>query len=235
MTSGGSLQYTNFTATQSTITLENAKTITPTDDGVTVLFRLNMDATAQPQIDTITINTTLPASDSYYRVTIDDYTTNTAQNFSYFYAAASADTAAIIAANLAALINASTPNRPDVYAVVKAAPDTNQIDIISLLPGTNGAFTSTVACLAAASGSAQSGSPITKAVANGSGTGKVRSVALVTCELLAGTATANSPSFPQIQLSGTWYNGATPAVSQSTITATQFSGPLSFDALRAVT
>lgn len=225
----GSLTYTSFSSTSSSISLENAKTITPTDDGATMLFQFNMDATAQPQVDTITIGT-LPGANVYYQVTIDDYTANAAQTVTYFYATASSDTAAIIAARLAALINAATANRPQVWAVAS----TNTIAVTSLLPGTNGAFTLTVACKVAATGGDQSGSPITTASTPGSGTGRLRSVALLTVEILPSSSTSTSPSFPEINLSATWYNGANPAVTQSTLPVTRFTGPLSIDALRAV-
>lgn len=230
MTLAGSLAYDSYSASSSVITLENKKTITPTDDGVTLLVALNMDASAQPQVDTITISNTLPVANCYYRVLIDDYTTNAAQMFVYFYDTASTDTSSTIAAALAALINSNRVNRPDVSAVAT----TNTIAVSSMLPGTNGAFTSTVTCKAASDGSDVSGSPISKTTANGSGTGRVRSVGVVTVEMLPTASTSTSPSFPEFRLSGTWYNGAASPTTQSSIPSTKFTGPLSLDALRNV-
>lgn len=234
MASAGTLSYTAYSSSQSTVQLENVKSVTFGDDTITGLFQLNMDATAQPQVDTITISSTLPGADVYYRVTIDDYTVNTAQTFTYFFDTASTDDEEVIAARLAALINASTPNRPQVSAKVKDSPNANQIDVSSLLPGTNGAFTLTVEALNAADNTAASGTPITNNSVAGSGTGRLRSVVQFSVELATSTATSSTPSNPELRVSGTWYNGADPAVSQSTISSTKFTGPLSLDALRAV-
>lgn len=232
MSLAGTLPYTAFSTSSSSVTLENRKVLTPTDDGVTLLYQLNMDATSQPQVSTVTINATMPVADCYYRVTIDDYTANAAQISTLFFATASALTAPDVAARLAALINAATPNRPDVSAVAS----TNTVVVTSMLAGTNGAFTVTVECLQASNGSAVSGSPITQATTTAaSGTGRNRSVMLFTFEIGASTSTANSPAAPELQISGVWYNGAAVPVTQSTVPVTRLTGPLSFDALRAVT
>lgn len=232
--SAGSLTYNSYAATATEITLENAITTTPTDDGVTVLVKLNLDPSAQPQTDTVTIASTLPSGDSYYRITIDDYTANAAQTFTYLYKTTSADTNLTIAAKLAALINAALPNRPDVSAKTQADANANKIDIVSQFPGTGGAFTSTVECFDAATNAAASGSPITKTSVAGSGTGKMRSIVQFTAEMQSTDSSSSYSSYPELRLTGTWYNGASPAVAQSAISA-KYTGPLSLDALRAVT
>lgn len=234
MASAGTITFDTFSSNATEVTLENSKTITPTDDGVTVLLKLNLDATAQPQVDEITINSTLPGADAYYLVTIDDYTANAAQTFTYFYDTASADTAPMIAARLAALINAAITNRPEVSAKVQSSPNDNKINVSSLLPGTNGAFTLTVSCLNASDNTAASGTPITKTSTAGTGTGKLRSIVQFTVEMVATESSANSMSYPELNLSGTWYNGEDPAVTQSTISTSQFTGPLPFDTLLTV-
>jgi len=232
--SAGTVTYSSYSSSANQISLENEVNITPVNGGATVLLKLNLDATAQPQTDVVTISATLPGSDTYYQVTIDDYTTNAAQTFTYLYKSSSSDTAPIIAASLAALINAATPNRPDVSAKPQAASNANKIDVVSQLPGTNGAFTLTVAALVASTNAAATGTPISTATTAGTGTGKMRSILEFTAAVVPTPSTAQFVSYPELQITGSWYNGANPAVLQSSISLTQFTGPIPLDTLRNV-
>lgn len=221
----GTLAYDQTVTSTVSRTLETDLRLTLTGTGVKGEWFVNMNDDATPQVDTITVNSTLAASNAYYKVTIAGSVTRT---YTYQYLTSSSDTAATIASALAALISL----HPDVSAVPQAASNNNKIDVTAI----TGAFTTTVEVAAKTDDSAVSNKLTVTSVA-GSGTLKQRKVAEATVQL---TATAsggvNNPSYPELQLTSvSWYKGDNPPTVQSSPSITKLTGPLSLDALRLVT
>lgn len=219
MAVAGSLTYNSTVTTVQALTLENERRWTPNTAPNTdrTEFFLNLDKDAQPQIDTITVDATLPAVNAYYVVTIAGPATTGA--YTYRFLTASGDTDAIIETRLAQLIN--------LHPEVTAAIDAGNIKVTSLLPGTNGAFTTTVECFNAATGAAIAGEITVTSVA-GTGTGKVRKIGEFNLEMLVDASGA-----PQVRATGTWFNGAAPPVAANTFGPTPYSAPKKVDDYRA--
>lgn len=193
----GSLNYDSQATVTTPITLENERRFVPAiaANQDRVEFWLNLDKDAQPQVDTLTIDEALPIEDAYYIVTVAGPTTT--KTFTRFYDSASADTADTIAADLAALVSM----HPEVEAAQGGTGADNTVVVTASLPGTNGAFTTTVDCLAAATNSTIA-SEITMNSVAGTGTGKLRKVAQL--QLMLKTQDGS----PAIEITGSWFDGA---------------------------
>lgn len=220
MSAAGNITYDSVTTTTAELTLENERrwvgnSALNTDK---TEFYLNLDKDAQPQIDTISVAASLPASDAYYKVTIAGVTTT--RTFIYAYLTASTDTDATIEARLAELINL----HPDVSAVI----DGGNVKVTSLVPGTNGAFTTTVDCLNVGT-NATIASKITATSVAGTGTGKVRKIADISVELRV-----DSSGSPQLRVTGNWYSGAAVPVLANAFGPNPFSAPKKMDDYRVV-
>lgn len=225
MSTVSNLSYDSYAATATPITLEKEARVTTTTSDVAIEYWVNLDSSAQPQVETITVQNTLPVADAYFKVSINGATDD--QTYTYFYATSSSDTSSTIATRLARMINTND----DVSAVAS----TNTVVLTSTVPGTAGAFVVSVSCVAAADNSSVSSKIAATTTTAASGTGKVRKIFSGTISLAATTATSTSSSYPELRLSsGTWFNGANPAVSQSTISTARYTGPLTLDALRDV-
>lgn len=220
----GSNSYTATTTNTATVTLENESRVSQTGSDTKVEFWYNLDATAQPEVRTISINATEPVADAYYVVTVDGPTTD--RTYTYSYDSASADTEVTIAARLAEIINL----HPDVAAVVGTGGASNTIIVTSVLPGTNGAFTLAVDCLAASNGTTVASKISETQTAAASGTGKVRKLQ----ECVIGT-TILSTGYPAMQIKETaFYDGAASPASVSTIATQNLTHPRTMDTLRTV-
>lgn len=191
--SAGSNTYTATSTATATITLENESRVSfPDGSDVMIEGWWNLDRDADPEIQTISIDG-VPVADAYIWVTIAGPIVT--KRFTLYYDAIAGMTAAQVATELAMLINLHTD--------VTAQATDNNIIVTSVLPGTNGAFTPTVGCNAAADDSAVSGILSVTQTAEATGTGKVRKLldALFELEIVNG--------FPALRL-GTvrFFNGA---------------------------
>lgn len=225
MPTAGSFTYNSVTTSTTAISLEKETRfswVNATTDRVELW--VNADKDAQPQVETLTVDNVLPVSDAYYRIAIAGPTV--AENMVYvveFLTAESGVTSSTIATRIARLIDI----HPDVSAVASG----NTVVITSVLPGTNGNFTATPSCLQKSNNSAISSKITTATTQTASGTGKVRKWAQFDLEV-----GVNANALPEITVkTGIWYNGAASPSTQGTFGPLTMSGPLTADALRAVT
>jgi len=224
MPTAASLAYNSVSTVQTPITLETEHRVTQDSTTKDTIIEqwVNLDKDAQPQVETVTITTSVPVADCYFRVAIDGPTAGADRVYLYEFLTASGDTAPTIAARLAELIDQSV----DVSAVAV----TNTIVITSVLPGTNGAFTATVDCRKKSDDTTISSKIATATTTAASGTGKVRKIAQFALRLASSSSGA-----PELQVrDGVWYNGAASPVSVQQFGPIPFSGPTTLDALRAV-
>lgn len=220
----GTLTYDQTVTSVEARSLETDLRLTLTGTGVKGEWYINMNDAATPQKDTITVATSLAASNAYYKVTIAGTVTRT---YTYQYLTASSDTAPTIASALADLISL----HPDVSAVTQTASNNNKIDVVGL----TGAFTTTVEVSAKADDSAIASKLSVTSVA-AVGTLKQRKIAEATLTMAATTSTGvTNPSYPELQLTPVnWYKGDNPPTVQSSPSITKLTGPLPIDTLRAV-
>ena len=222
------LSYDAVNTSTATVSLEVETRVIPIAGGAS--FRLenwvNLDATAEPQVETITVDGgNLPGADAHYQVTIDG-PTGDARVFSWFYDASATPTANDVAAALAELVNL----HPDCSAVQGGTGVENTVIVTAVAPGTAGAFTCAVDALLLADGSSAAGPAIsTTTTTAGSGDGKVRKLS----ELTVGPAINANKRFEIQVTAGSFFDGAASPTTVSTGSTATFTHPNSMDAIRA--
>lgn len=163
----GSSTYDSSQTVQSEVTLEHELAIAQTGSQTFLDGYWNLDATAQPEKRRITI-VDVPSESAFYLVKIESTTPKT---YALYWDAAEPIDEPAIAAELAALCNLS----PDVASVVVGpGADANKIDLTSVLPGTNGAFTLDVSCVSIDGGGSIAAMISEAQQTAASGTGKMR-------------------------------------------------------------
>lgn len=219
------LTYTAITTSTASVSLEVEARIVPIAGGANVRVEhwVNLDATSEPQVETITVSqANLPVADAHYQVSIDG-PTGAARVFSWFFDATATPDEDDVAAALAELINL----HPDVMAVQGGAGVENTVVVTAVNPGTAGAFVCTVTCLALADGSTVSSAIATTTTTAGSGDGKVRKLAQLT---IAPSIDANRKF--TVQATGiSFFDGAASPVAVNT-TSGSFTHPQTMDAIR---
>lgn len=219
------LSYSAVTTSTATVSLEVESRVVPVPGGAnyTIEHWVNLDATAEPQVETITVSqANLPAADAHYQVTIDG-PTGAARVFSWFYDFSATPTEDDVAAALAELINL----HPDVSAVQGGTGAEDTVIATATLPGTAGAFTCTVDALLLSDGSSVASAISTTTTTAGSGDGKVRKLAQAT---IAPGIDANKKF--TINLTGvSFFDGAASPTADST-TSSVFTHPKTMDAIR---
>lgn len=223
MSNVGSVLYSSSTTTTMDVTLQTSTVFSQAANGNDVVEKfINLNPDAVAQVETITITTSVPVVDSYFRVAIDDVGTANDRVYTLEFLTASGLTAPQIASRLAELINTN----PDLRAVAV----TNTIVITGATPGAStGAFTCTVGCFAKTDNSAVAGKIATVTTTPASGTGKVRKLAKFEVQLASNNGT------PELRVvSGIWYNGAEPGVQSSAFGPIPFTSSLKYDTLRQV-
>lgn len=222
------LTYTAVTTTTASVSLEVESRVAPVAGGADykLEYWVNLDATSEPQIDTVTVSqANLPSADAHYQVTIDG-PTGGARVFSLFYDQSAAPSESDIAADLAELVNL----HPDIAAGQGGTGAEDTVICTANIPGTDGAFTLTVDCLLLSDGT--SASPVAISTANtamASGTGQVRKLSEVT---VGPVIDANKKLAVQVK-SGNHFNGGASPTSVSTISSSSFTHPSTMDAIRA--
>lgn len=220
------LSYTATTTSTATVSMEVEARVVPVAGGAnyTIEHWFNLDAAAEPQVETITVSqVNLPAADAHYQVSIDG-PTGAARVFTWFYDFSATPSEDDIAAALAELINL----HPDVAAVQGGTGAEDTVIITATLPGTAGAFTCTVDVLLLADGSSASPAPLsTTTTTAASGEGKVRKLG----QLTIAPAIDSNKKFTINANSVTFYDGAATPVSVNTTSGT-FTHPQTMDAIR---
>jgi hypothetical protein len=219
------LTYTAITTSTSSVSLEVEARVVPIAGGANVRVEhwVNLDATSEPQVETITVSqANLPVADAHYQVSIDG-TTGAARVFSWFFDASETPTEDDVAAALAELINL----HPDVMAVQGGTGVENTVVVTGVTPGTTGAFTCTVTCLSLSNGSAVSNAISRTTTTAASGSGKVRKLAQLT---IAPDIDANRKF--TVQATGiSFFDGAASSTAVNT-TSGSFTHPQTMDAIR---
>jgi len=219
------LTYNSITTSTASVSLEVEARIVPIAGGANVRLEhwVNLDATSEPQVETITVSqANLPVADAHYQVSIDG-PTGAARVFSWFFDATATPDEDDVAAALAELINL----HPDVMAVQGGTGVENTVVVTAVNPGTAGAFVCTVTCLALADGSTVSSAIATTTTTAGSGDGKVRKLAQLT---IAPSIDANRKF--TVQATGiSFFDGAASPVAVNT-TSGSFTHPQTMDAIR---
>jgi hypothetical protein len=219
------LTYTAITTSTSSVSLEVEARVVPIAGGANVRVEhwVNLDATSEPQVETITVSqANLPVADAHYQVSIDG-TTGAARVFSWFFDASETPTEDDVAAALAELINL----HPDVMAVQGGTGVENTVVVTGVTPGTTGAFTCTVTCLSLSNGSAVSNAISRTTTTAASGSGKVRKLAQLT---IAPDIDANRKF--TVQATGiSFFDGAASPTAVNT-TSGSFTHPQTMDAIR---
>ncbi|MEY3298723.1 MAG: hypothetical protein RLZZ597_1983 [Cyanobacteriota bacterium] len=219
------LTYTAITTSTSSVSLEVEARVVPIAGGANVRVEhwVNLDATSEPQVETITVSqANLPVADAHYQVSIDG-PTGAARVFSWFFDASETPTEDDVAAALAELINL----HPDVMAVQGGTGVENTVVVTGVTPGTTGAFTCTVTCLSLSNGSAVSNAISRTTTTAASGSGKVRKLAQLT---IAPDIDANRKF--TVQATGiSFFDGAASSTAVNT-TSGSFTHPQTMDAIR---
>ena len=219
------LTYTAITTSTSTVSLEVEARVVPIAGGANVRVEhwVNLDATSEPQVETITVSqANLPVADAHYQVSIDG-PTGAARVFSWFFDSSETPTEDDVAAALAELINL----HPDVMAVQGGTGVENTVVVTGVTPGTTGAFTCTVTCLSLSNGSAVSNAISRTTTTAASGSGKVRKLAQLT---IAPDIDANRKF--TVQATGiSFFDGAASPTAVNT-TSGSFTHPQTMDAIR---
>ena len=220
------LTYTAITTSTASVSLEVEARIVPIAGGANVRLEhwVNLDATSEPQVETITVSqANLPVADAHYQVSIDG-PTGSARVFSWFFDATATPDEDDVAAALAELVNL----HPDVMAVQGGTGAENTVVVTAVNPGTGGVFTCTVTCLALADGSTVSNAIATTTTTAAVGEGKVRKLAQLT---IAPNIDANRKF--TVQATGiSFFDGATSPVAVNT-TSGSFTHPQTMDAIRS--
>jgi hypothetical protein len=219
------LTYNSITTSTASVSLEVEARIVPIAGGANVRLEhwVNLDATSEPQVETITVSqANLPVADAHYQVSIDG-PTGAARVFSWFFDATATPTEDDVAAALAELVNL----HPDVMAVQGGTGAEDTVIVTAVNPGTAGAFVCTVTCLALADGSTLGTAISTTTTTAGSGDGKVRKLSELT---IAPSIDANRKF--TVQATGiSFYDGAASPVAVNT-TSGSFTHPQTMDAIR---
>jgi hypothetical protein len=219
------LTYTAITTSTASVSLEVEARIVPIPGGANVRVEhwVNLDATSEPQVETITVSqANLPVADAHYQVSIDG-PTGPARVFSWFYDATATPTEDDVAAALAELVNL----HPDVMAVQGGTGAEDTVVVTGVIPGTAGAFTCTVVCLALADGSTVTNAISRSTTTAASGDGKVRKLAQLT---IAPAIDANRKF--TVQATGiSFFDGAASPTAVNT-TNGSFTHPQTMDAIR---
>jgi hypothetical protein len=219
------LTYTAITTSTASVSLEVESRIVPIAGGANVRLEhwVNLDATSEPQVETITVSqANLPVADAHYQVSIDG-PTGAARVFSWFFDVSDTPDEDAVAAALAELINL----HPDVMAVQGGAGAENTVIATAVNPGTTGAFTCTATCLSLSNGSAVSNAISRTTTTAASGSGKVRKLAQLT---IAPDIDANRKF--TVQATGiSFFDGAASPTAVNT-TSGSFTHPQTMDAIR---
>lgn len=219
------LTYTAITTSTASVSLEVEARVVPIAGGANVRVEhwVNLDATSEPQVETITVSqANLPVADAHYQVSIDG-PTGAARVFSWFFDSSETPTEDDVAAALAELINL----HPDVMAVQGGTGVENTVVVTGVTPGTTGAFTCTVTCLSLSNGSAVSNAISRTTTTAASGTGKVRKLA----QLTIAPAIDDNRKFT-VQATGiSFFDGAASPTAVNT-TSGSFTHPQTMDAIR---
>lgn len=171
----GSNTYPSTTMTTQEITLEHELVVRQTGSRTYLEGWWNLAADANPEVRRVTI-LDAPVETAYFLVTIAGNQTKT---FVSWWDETSPVDELAIAAELATLCNIS----PDVAAVVGTGVEANTFTLTAAEPGTNGAFTLTVACMS------EAGVPIATRISEAqvtaaAGVGKNRKILEAEVELL---------------------------------------------------
>lgn len=220
------LSYSATTTTTATVSLEvETRVIAQTGADYKLETWYNLDATAEPQVDTVTVSqANLPAADAYYTVTIDGITGG-ARQFTWFYDQSTTPSEDDVAAALAELVNL----HPDVSAVQGGTGAEETVIVTSNVPGTGGAFTLTVGCLQASDNSSLGTAISTTTTTSASGTGLVRKITEV---VVGPSIDANKKPVFSVK-SGSHFDGAASPTAVSAISAAPFTHPQTMDFIRA--
>jgi hypothetical protein len=196
-----SISYTQQTTSTQNISLETEVRSFLTAEGhLRVEEWVNLNTVAQPEINTVTIATPLPTNDCNYSIEVIGPTET--KKYLHQHLTAGSETGSDIAADLATIVS----THADVSAVQGTTPNTGDIVITSVLPGTAGGVTVNVACSQLTNNTAITSKIAVAETQAASGTGKLRKIAEVQVEL---ASTGQNPPFPQMIMRGArFFNGA---------------------------